>query len=38
MKIVLTLESRPSKQKAIDKILEILATKNVVKINDEEIF
>ena len=35
---MLTIERRPSKSKEIDKILELLATKNVIEIKDKEIF
>ncbi len=38
LKIVLTIHKRPSKQASIDKLLQLLETKNVIEIRDKEIF
>lgn len=37
LKFVLTIERRPSKNLTVDKILEMLATQNVVELKDKEI-
>jgi hypothetical protein len=38
LKLVLTIHKFPAKQPSIDKLMELLATKNVIEIRDKEIF
>jgi hypothetical protein len=38
LKLVLTIHKCPAKQASIDKLMELLATKNVIEIRDKEIF
>ncbi len=38
LKLVLTIHKFQAKQASIDKLMELLATKNVIEIRDKEIF